>query len=164
MSDHPIGFLPQPIASAMGFHIAMTTGESTRFSVELISSWPVLLCDLALPNLMKAPDAGLIRCGCRVPSRTSSMHSPEPMGIARTNIRLPPCARWSSRLNLSVTSLIQRSFSDPYVKINSMESGGAGLVALSWATEGGLFDLQPIVITEIRTAKTVHRTMLNRDK
>jgi hypothetical protein len=51
-------FLPQQIASAIGFHIAMTTGDRTRLSVELTSSWPVLLCDSALPSLMKAAEEG----------------------------------------------------------------------------------------------------------
>ena len=38
-------------------------------------------------------EAGLMMCGWRLPARTSSMHSPEPIGIARTKIRLPPGAR-----------------------------------------------------------------------
>src|SRR5208283_4978085 len=81
MSAHPIGFLPQPNASAIGFHMAMTTGDSTRFSVELTKSLPVLLCDLAFPSLMNAPEAGLTMCAWVVPSKTASMHSPEPMGM-----------------------------------------------------------------------------------
>src|SRR5262249_31404284 len=61
ISDQPIGFLPQPRASAIGFHIAITTGESTRLSVEAIRSLPYLFCDWAFPSLMNAADAGLIR-------------------------------------------------------------------------------------------------------
>src|SRR5262252_925674 len=91
MSDQPSGFLPQPRASAMGFHMAMTTGERTRLSVEAIRSLPLLVRDSALPNLMNAAEAGLARCAWRRPERILSMVSPEPMGRARTKIGFPLC-------------------------------------------------------------------------
>lgn len=40
-SAHPIGFFPHPNVSAMGLHIAITTGERTRLSVEATRSFPV---------------------------------------------------------------------------------------------------------------------------
>src|SRR5262249_217280 len=129
MSDQPIGFLPHPIASAIGFHIAITTGDSISVSVGPNRSLPVLALDCALPSLIKAADAGLGRWACRVPERSSSIASPEPIGIAFTNIALPLAALCSPRLNWSVTSLIQASFSELYVKTNSIEFGlGVGAV------------------------------------
>src|SRR5215470_15305504 len=113
MSDQPSGFLPQPMASAIGFHIAMTTGDSTRLSVEAIRSLPVLVRDSALPNLMNAAEAGLARCACRRPDRILSMVSPEPIGSARTKIGLPLCVFRPLRLKAAVTSLIHFSFSEP---------------------------------------------------
>src|SRR5262249_61282074 len=56
----PIGLLPQPMASAIGCHIAITTGESTRLRVEPTTSLPLLILDSALPSLMNAADAGLM--------------------------------------------------------------------------------------------------------
>src|SRR5271157_350488 len=164
MSDQPMGFLPQPMASAIGFHIAITTGDSTRFSVDVISSCPVLVCDWALPSLMNAADAGLMRCGWRDPLSTSSMHSPDPMGMARTKMRLPPGARWSSRLKRSVTSLIQRSFSEPYVNSGSMESGGAcATLPLSSLADSPFFDLHAQSPRRKQSRrKTVSGMMLNR--
>src|SRR5215831_15576995 len=136
MSDHPMGFLPQPSASAMGFHIAITTGDNTRLSVEPIRSFPYLLCDCAFPSLMNAPEAGLMRSGWRRPSITSSMASPEPIGIACTKIGLLLLVRWFSRLKLSVTSLIHFSFSEPYVNVScTLSADGVG--ASRWD-----FDLQ----------------------
>jgi hypothetical protein len=40
-----MGFLPHPRASAIGFHIAMTTGESMRVSVEETRSVPLFALD-----------------------------------------------------------------------------------------------------------------------
>jgi hypothetical protein len=84
MSDQPTGFFPQPIASAMGFQIAMTTGERTRFCVSPIKSCPVLTLDSALPNLMKADEAGEVISAWRLPLISSSMQSPDPSGMAVT--------------------------------------------------------------------------------
>src|SRR4029077_13804350 len=99
MSAQPRGFLPQPIASAIGFHIAITTGDRTRLSVDAMRSLPVFERDSALPNLMNAPDAGLARCACRRPERILSMVSPEPIGSARTKMVLPLCVLALLRLN-----------------------------------------------------------------
>src|SRR5262249_10243871 len=112
MSDHPMGFLPHPIASAICFHIAMTTGERTRLSVEPIRSLPVFDRDSAFPSLMNAADAGLAMCACNRPDKMLSIVSPEPMGIARTKIGLPLEVFAPLRLNAAVTSLIHFSFSD----------------------------------------------------
>src|SRR5262249_4656544 len=136
MSDQPMGFLPQPSASAMGFHIAITTGDNTRLSVGPIRSFPYLLCDCAFPSLMNAPEAGLMRSGWRRPSITSSMASPEPIGIACTKIGLLLLVRWFSRLKLSVAWLIHFSFSEPYVKVScTLSADGVGTSLLD-------FDLQ----------------------
>src|SRR5215470_5578264 len=107
MSDQPTGFLPQPMASAMGFHIAMTTGDRTRLSVEAIRSWPVFVRDSALPSLMNAAEAGLARCACSRPDRILSINSPEPIGTVRTKIVRPLRVFAPERLNVAVTSLIQ---------------------------------------------------------
>src|SRR5215469_11746053 len=136
MSDQPIGFLPQSSASAIGFHIAITTGDNTRLSVGPIRSFPYLLCDWALPSLMNAPEAGLMTSGWRRPSITSSIASPEPIGIACTKIGLLLLVRWLSRLKLSVTSLIHFSFSEPYVNVScTLSADGVGTSPLD-------FDLQ----------------------
>src|SRR5260370_2347342 len=66
-----------------------------------------------LSNLINATQAGLTISAMRFPEITSSINSPDPMGKACTKIRLPPLVRWSSRLNLSVTSVIHFSFSEP---------------------------------------------------
>src|SRR5215471_10812954 len=113
MSAQPIGFLPHPIASAIGFHMAVTTGESTRLSVGPTRSLPVRARDCALPILTKAADAGLVMWVLRVPARISSRHSPDPMGIAVTTICLPLLVLRRLRLKESVTSLIHFSFSEP---------------------------------------------------
>src|SRR5580692_520306 len=63
MSDQPIGFLPQPSDSAIGFHIAMTTGERTRLCVVPTRSLPYMLRERALPISMKADEAGLMIWG-----------------------------------------------------------------------------------------------------
>src|SRR5215471_19555699 len=103
MSDQPIGFLPHPIASAIGFHIAITTGESTRLSVEPIRSLPVFDRDSALPSLINAAEAGLAICACNRPERMLSIVSPEPIGSARTKICLPLGVFAPLRLKAPVT-------------------------------------------------------------
>src|SRR5271157_5889589 len=101
-------------------------------------------------------------CGWRVPSRISVMSSPEPIGIARTKMRLPPVARWSSRLNLSVTSVIQRSFSEPHVNSSSMESGGAFWLARSSFSGEAFLDLHPAKNrAAVSRNMNVERQMLN---
>src|ERR1700730_5516235 len=45
ISDQPPGSYLQPMSSAMGCHMAMTTGESSRFCVGLTRSFPVLARD-----------------------------------------------------------------------------------------------------------------------
>ena len=61
MSDQPMAFSGQPSAYAIGFQMAITTGERTRFFVPLINSPAPLWRALALASSMNAPDAGLIR-------------------------------------------------------------------------------------------------------
>src|SRR5215470_2723303 len=102
MSDHPRGFLPHPIASAIGFHMAITTGDNTRLSVAPMRSLPVFARDSALPSLMNAAEAGLARCALSRPDKMLSMVSPEPMGIARTKIGFPLGVFWPLRLNAAV--------------------------------------------------------------
>src|SRR5262245_9110747 len=58
------------------------------------------------------------------------MHSPEPIGMAVTLIRLPPLVLFSPSLKLLVTSSIQPCFSEPYVKISSSVLESAVGVAL----------------------------------
>src|SRR5262249_18040441 len=128
------GFLPQPIASAIGCHIAITTGESTRLSVAPIRSLPVLERDSALPSLMKAAEAGLAIWACSRPDRMLSIVSPEPIGKARTKIPLPLDVFVPLRLKEAVTSLIHFSFSEPYGKTNSRAPRGA--TAVSWLLAG----------------------------
>src|SRR5215469_10009395 len=102
MSLQPRGFFPQPIASAMGFHMAMTTGERTRLSVEAMRSLPDFARDSAFASLTNAPDAGLTICACILPERMLSMDSPEPIGRARTKIALPLEVLIPLRLNAAV--------------------------------------------------------------
>src|SRR5215470_455337 len=113
MSLQPNGFFPQPIASAMGFHMAMTTGDRTRLSVEAIRSFPDFARDSALASFMNAPDAGLTIWACILPERMLSIDSPEPIGKARTKIALPLAVLTPLRLNAAVASLIHFSFSEP---------------------------------------------------
>src|SRR5215831_11742123 len=127
MSDQPRGFLPHPIASAIGLHMAITTGDKTRLSVDAIKSFPVFARDSAFPSLMNAAEAGLARWACIRPERILSIDSPEPMGRARTKIVFPLCVFARLRLNAAVTSLIHFSFSEPYGKTSSSAPrGGAG--------------------------------------
>src|SRR5271165_752621 len=158
ISDQPMGFLPQPSASAMGFHMAITTGDSTRLSVDPIRSLPYLLCDSELPSLIKALDAGLIMSGWFRPSRTSSIASPEPIGTARTKICLPPLVLWPARLKSLVTSVIHFSFSDPYVKTSSSALSGRATAPPSGCC--AVFDLQPG--SDRTTAATIAAVTIDR--
>jgi hypothetical protein len=112
-SLQPTGRRPQPIASAIGRHMAMTTGDSTRFFVSPIRSLPVRARDCALPSLRKAAEAGLVKWACRAPASRSSMSSPEPWGTASTWITLPEAVRWPPALKRALISLIHSSFSEP---------------------------------------------------
>src|SRR5262249_39471322 len=111
-SLQPTGLPGQPSASAIGFHMAITTGLSTRFFVLPNNSLPPLALASALPRMMNALLAGLLRWALRFSVSNSSMHSPLPMGMAVTRmVRAPTLAPdW---LNAAVTSLIQVSFSEP---------------------------------------------------
>src|SRR5215468_5921035 len=140
MSLQPKGFLPQPIASAMGFHKAMTTGDKTRLSVEAMRSLPDFARDSAFASLINAAEAGLTRCACILPERMLSMDSPEPIGRVRTKIPLPPDVFTPLRLNAAVASLIHFSFSEPYGKMSSKDPRGATCSASLEESDG---DLQP---------------------
>src|SRR5215470_2265385 len=74
---------------------------------------------------MNAADAGLAIWVLRVPLRISSIHSPDPMGMARTTICLPVLVFTPCRLKAAVTSVIHFSFSEPYVKTSSRELDGS---------------------------------------
>jgi hypothetical protein len=99
--------------AAIGFHMAMTTGESTRFSVLGIKSLPVFARHCALPSRMKAADAGLVRWGFATPAMISSRHSPEPLGCAVTRMALPPPSFTPRLLKSAVAASTQACFSDP---------------------------------------------------
>ena len=121
-SAQPIGLSGHPSASAIGFQIAITTGESTRFFVSLTRSLPPAPArDSALPSSMNAPDAGLSRWALRVPASTSSTASPEPIGVGLTRTRLP-LTTWPAALYARVTSVIHCSFSEPYANSSTMSS------------------------------------------
>jgi hypothetical protein len=77
------------------------------------ASFPILARDSAFPRVMKAEDAGLVKCVCRRAERISSMQSPEPIAICVTKIFFPLAVFWPSALKACVASLIQFSFSDP---------------------------------------------------
>jgi hypothetical protein len=62
---------------------------------------------------MKAAEAGLVRWALRPPASSSSIASPEPMGIARTTIVCPLVVFRPSRLKAAVVSSIQGCFSEP---------------------------------------------------
>ena len=104
----------QPSASAIGFHIAMTTGESTRFSV---GADQVLArsCarDCALPSLMNAADAGLVRCACRAPGEqlVDALARAHRDRRDRDDVSARRLRRGA--LKTSVVSLIHFSFSEP---------------------------------------------------
>src|SRR5271165_4099370 len=136
MSDQPSGRLPQPRASAMGFHMAMTTGDKTKLSVLPIKSLPVLARDSALPSLIKAADAGLAKCAWSCPERILSTVSPEPMGMARTKMVFPFGVLVLLRLNAAVTSAIHFSFSEPYGNTSSSAPRGAEFDVSLAGTEG----------------------------
>src|SRR5262249_16516973 len=114
-SVQPTGLLGQPSDSAMGFHMAITTGERTKFFV-LVGSIR-MLADLArasaLPSSIKAPEAGLIKWALVRSLSTSSIDSPEPIAVALTWMRLPEEIRTLALLNAPVTSLSQFCFSEP---------------------------------------------------
>ena len=93
MSLHPRGRPGQPRASAIGRHMAITTGESTRLRLSPTRSLPVRARDWALPSLRKAADAGLVRWAFRTPDSRSSISSPEPCATASTRMRLPATVR-----------------------------------------------------------------------
>jgi hypothetical protein len=74
---------------------------------------PVRARDCALPSVMKALEAGLVRCALRVSDSSSSIASPEPIGSAVTATTCPAAVFRPRRLKTSVVSLIQASFSEP---------------------------------------------------
>src|SRR5579872_1486959 len=111
-SPHPMGFLPQPMACAIGFHMAITTGERTKLSVLASRSLPVLARDCAFACLINAADAGLSKCACCCPESTASISSPEPMGVALIKMRRPLAVLCPAPLKGPVTERIQFSFSE----------------------------------------------------
>jgi len=116
-------------AAAIGFLIAINTGDRTRLSVSVIWSCPVFERDSAFPSLIKAAEAGLARCACSWPERMFSMVSPEPMGMARTKMGFPLFVFALLRLNSLVISVIHFSFSEPYGNTSSREPCGADATA-----------------------------------
>src|SRR5262249_62258674 len=85
---------------------------------------------------------------------SSSIASPELIGIALTNMGLPFAVLWSPRLNRSVMSLIHASFSELYVNISSIAFGGGvgpPFESVLWA-DG---DLQlPIIIAVVTSSSS----------
>src|SRR5258708_29721926 len=80
MSAHPMGLSGQPSALAIGSHIPITIGESTRFCGGPIISRPNFARPCAFPRLMNASDAGLTTSACWISLMMLSTHSPEPSG------------------------------------------------------------------------------------
>jgi hypothetical protein len=68
MSAHPTGFLPHPMASAIGFHMAITTGDNTTFPAGVTRSLPNLDRDSALPSFTNAAEAGDTICASNRPA------------------------------------------------------------------------------------------------
>jgi hypothetical protein len=70
-SLQPSGFFGQPSASAIGFQVAMTRGESTTGSPTGDSGavWPACDNHDRLRSATYAPEAGLKTCGFSSPAR-----------------------------------------------------------------------------------------------
>src|SRR5258706_3163791 len=90
MSDQPSGLSGQPRASAMGRHMAMTTGLRTSLSgVPVIRSSLWVLRQAAFSTGIYRPEAGLQTVGCDAPEIIMSPDSTEPRAMAVTPISLP---------------------------------------------------------------------------
>src|SRR5579883_1916765 len=117
-----IAFCGQPRASAIGRHIAMTTGLFTRegFSLALVPTMvvPYLCCHCSLRRMSQTLPAGLQMSGLIVPSIMLCMDWPEPsLGMVCTVIGPSQAVRccW---LKLAMTSFIQACFSVVYARVS----------------------------------------------
>src|SRR5262249_59025520 len=92
ISAHPIGLPGQPSTCAIGFHIAITIGDSTSGSpagaIGLV--WPSRDCQAWLSSVTYAPDAGLYTTGFWAPPRIAVVASPDPIGLAGPPVTPPP--------------------------------------------------------------------------
>src|SRR6266852_5176583 len=91
-SFHPRCFFGQPSASAIGFQVAMTSGDKTTGSPagEMGVVCPALESQERLSTETYAPDAGLKTCGLSSPERIEATASPDPMARASMCTRRPP--------------------------------------------------------------------------
>src|ERR671933_385265 len=85
-SCQAIGFLGQPRASAIGFHIAITTGVRTSGRLETATCWLPCSC---LSTSNHALSDGVQTAGLSVPCLISVRASPDDLLIPSTTIGLP---------------------------------------------------------------------------
>jgi hypothetical protein len=166
MSAQPIGLPGQPSTCAIGFHIAITIGDSTSGSpagaIGLV--WPSRDCQAWLSSVTYAPDAGLYTAGFCEPARIAAVASPEPLGLAVTWITLPPVTAWLA-LNALTCSSSQVFFSLPYTISSSTWSGADPADGASPGPPRGCdFSLQPAASAATTTPAITKRVICIRVK
>src|SRR5262245_58552737 len=111
----PSALVGQPSASAIGFHIAITIGDSTIGSPGGASGLvrDGRSCQVWLSSVRYAPDAGLNTTGCSLPSRIAVIASPEPIALPLTAIGRPSWVRGDVRWNAAICCSSQVFFSLP---------------------------------------------------
>src|SRR5260370_13646150 len=116
MSLQPMDLLGQPNAWACDFHMAITTGLSTRDGVSLApvptSFVPFFCCHRSLINVSQTLPAGLQMSGLIVPFTICCIDSPDPTAMPLTVIG-PSQAVCFWLLKTLITSFIHSCFSLP---------------------------------------------------
>src|SRR5260221_12844767 len=149
MSAEPRSLLGQPSAVAIGFHIAITIGDSTSGSLAGASGLVDLCCTAHCwsSSARYAVDAGEYTCALNVPSRIAVDASPEPYDFASTTIGLPPTFGCVAR-NAGISSSSHAFFSLEYAN-RSVIVGPSGFP--SFVPVAGLSLALPQLATIART-------------
>src|ERR1700682_2020403 len=121
-SDQPSCFSGQPSACAIGFHMAMTMGESTTGSPAGQTAFvrPGVESHAWLSNVTYAPEAGLKTVGLSAPETMACIASPEPMGRASMRMGRPDLVVPANDLICSSSHFF---FSLPYATVTVTGAG-----------------------------------------
>src|SRR5258708_39240501 len=125
MSDQPSGLPGQPSASAIGRHMAITTGLNTRLlGVPVTRSSLWVLRQAAFSTGIYRAEAGLHTVACTWPDTIISPDSSEPSAVALMLITLPLAVLCCSELYCLTSGARHCCFSEPY-KMGTLTPAGA---------------------------------------
>src|ERR1700753_197323 len=161
MYAQPSAFFGQPSASAIGFHIAITTGKITTESPcgAIAALCPGFESHASFKSVRYASDAGLNTAGSTRSSKMSCIASPEPIALPSTVNGAPDASFGFVLLNSAICSSSHCFFSLLYTTstrsaapLGALAEAGPAVGRDSESPASGFARLQPAKLIDVEAS------------